>query len=215
MGLDRRIGSSFLSAGIGFGGSCFPKDLIAFIKMAEDAGYSFDLLKDTQKINREQKDMVIEKLKASLWNLKGKTIGILGLSFKPQTDDLRNAPALEIAEQLKTQGCHLRVHDPVSMGKAQSMLEGVSFAKDPYEAARGADALVLATEWPVYRKLRLSKLKSLMKTPVIVDGRNIFDPRQMEREGFIYHSIGRPSVRPDNDGLFSRLNSRKTPAKIH
>ena len=208
MGLDRRIGGSFLSAGIGFGGSCFPKDLHAFIKMAEENGYSFDLLKDTQKINHDQKMLVVEKLKLSLWNLRGKTIAILGLSFKPNTDDLRNAPALEIAAHLKAQGCRLRVHDPVSMEKARESLSDAVFAKDPYDAAKGADALVLATEWPHYRRLKFSRLKSLMTTPVLVDGRNLFDPVRMKREGFIYHSIGRPPVRPDGDP-----RSRKSPAK--
>jgi len=214
MGLDRRIGSSFLSAGIGFGGSCFPKDLFAFIKMAEETGYSFDLLKNTQKINLDQKMLAIEKLKLSLWNLRGKTIAILGLSFKPHTDDLRNAPALEIAELLKAQGCKVRVHDPVSMEKAKAVLANVVFAKDPYEAARGADALVLATEWPLYRKLRFAKLKSLMTTPVLVDGRNFFDPLHMKREGFIYHSIGRPPVRPEARGVLARAKPRRSPEKI-
>jgi UDPglucose 6-dehydrogenase len=214
MGLDRRIGSSFLSAGIGFGGSCFPKDLYAFIKMAEETGYSFDLLKNTQKINLDQKMLAIEKLKLSLWNLRGKTIAILGLSFKPHTDDLRNAPALEIAELLKTYGCKVRVHDPVSMDKAKAVLQDVVFAKDPYEAARGADALVLATEWPLYRKIRFAKLKTLMTTPVLVDGRNFFDPLQMKREGFIYHSIGRPPVRPESRGTLARSKPRRSPEKI-
>jgi UDPglucose 6-dehydrogenase len=210
MGLDKRIGESFLSAGIGFGGSCFPKDLVAFIKMAEEAGYSFDLLRNTQKINQEQRRVVIDKLRLSLWNLRGKSVGLLGLAFKPQTDDLRNAPALEIINMLKAEGCQIRAHDPVAMEKAVELIGGdFTAVKDPYEAARDADALVLVTEWPEYGTLKLPKLKKLMKTPVIVDGRNLFNPEEMRRAGFIYHSIGRPSIRPDGDGAFSLAHSKK------
>jgi len=194
MGHDARIGKSFLKAGLGFGGSCFPKDLSAYIKMAEEAGYHFDLLKSVQKINADQRQWVARKLKKALWNLRGKTVAIWGLAFKPDTDDLRNAPALDIAAQLMGEGCKVRVHDPVAMDKAKPHLSGVYYAKDAYDAAKGADAVILVTEWKEYKDVDLKKVRASLHTPVFLDGRNVFDPKAMAALGFQYHSVGRPSA---------------------
>ena len=148
---DMRIGKSFLKAGLGFGGSCFPKDLSAYIKMAEEAGYDFELLKSVQKINAEQRRWVVKRLKKALWTLRGKTVAVWGLAFKPDTDDLRNAPALDIIAELCEEGCLVRAHDPVAMNLAKPRLKGVYFARDAYDAAKGADAVALVTEWGEYK----------------------------------------------------------------
>jgi UDPglucose 6-dehydrogenase len=193
MGYDARIGRSFLNAGIGFGGSCFPKDLNAFIHMAETAGYDFELLKAVQKVNRDQLLWVVDRLKKALWNLRGKKIAVLGLAFKPDTDDLRNAPALDIIRRLQQEGCQVSACDPVAMKKAAAQLQNVQFHKSPYEAAQNADAVVLATEWKEFRTLNLKRLKSVVHTPVFLDGRNVYDPQAVARAGFLYHGVGRPS----------------------
>jgi UDPglucose 6-dehydrogenase len=191
MGHDARIGRQFLNAGVGFGGSCFPKDLRAYIHMAEKAGYDFKLLKAVQQINDDQARWVAERLKKALWNLKGKKVAIWGLAFKADTDDLRNAPALEIIEQLQKEGCEVRAYDPVAMEKAKALLKGVKFCKDPYDAARGADAVVVVTEWKQIKSVDLKKVKSLVATPVLLDGRNIYDPGAASALGFEYHGVGR------------------------
>ncbi len=195
MGFDSRIGRSFLNAGLGFGGSCFPKDLRAYIHMAETAGYNFELLKVVQRINEEQKLWVVEKLKKSLWNLRGKTIGLWGLSFKSETDDLRNAPALDIIGHLQQSGCHVQAYDPVSMEKARPLLKNVKLCKNAYEVAKGADAVVLVTEWAEFKNLDLQKVKSLVRTPVFLDGRNIYNPKVVAALGFQYHGVGRATPR--------------------
>jgi UDPglucose 6-dehydrogenase len=192
MGHDARIGKSFLKAGVGFGGSCFPKDLNAYIKMAEGAGIDFELLKAAQKINSLQYLWPVEQLKRALWTLRGKTIALWGLAFKPDTDDLRNAPALEIARSLLGEGCRVRAHDPVAMAKAGRLVPGLKTARDPYEAVRGAHALVVVTEWDVFAKVDLARVKSLLATPVLVDGRNLFTPSKVRALGFQYISVGRP-----------------------
>jgi UDPglucose 6-dehydrogenase len=194
MGWDARIGKSFLKAGLGFGGSCFPKDLSAYIKMAEEAGYHFDLLKAVQKVNADQRLWAVRRLKKALWNLRGKTVGLWGLAFKPDTDDLRNAPALDIIQHLQDEGCRVQVHDPVSMPKAKSLVKGVTFCRDPYAAVKGADALLLVTEWKVYKEADLGKVKKLLATPIFLDGRNAFDPAAMSKMGFQYHAVGRTSL---------------------
>jgi len=192
MGLDKRIAKNFLNAGIGFGGSCFPKDLAAFIYIAEKIGYDFGILKEVQKVNNHQKMSVIKKIEELLWNLPKKTVGILGLSFKPGTDDLRESPSLEIIGMLRNEGVHIKVFDPVAMRKAKNALgEGVKFCKDVYQAAKNCDCLLIATEWNEFRELDFKRIKKLMRQPIIVDGRNIYDPKEMKRLGFKYIGIGR------------------------
>lgn len=192
MGLDKRIGRDFLNAGIGFGGSCFPKDLAAFIHIAERCGYDFGILKEVQDANRRQRLIVIKKIEELLWNLHKKTVGVLGLSFKPGTDDLREAPSLEVIKMLQKEGVHIKVYDPVSMKKAKPILgKGVDFCKDAYQAAKGSDCLIIVTEWNEFKELDFKKIKKLMRQPLLVDGRNIYDPSEMKKLGFKYIGIGR------------------------
>jgi len=192
MGLDPRIGSAFLRAGAGYGGFCFPKDLEAFIRIAEKLGYDFKLLKATKEINEGQPLILLDKIRSALWNLKGKTIGILGLAFKPDTDDLRFAPSLGIIKTLLASGAKIKAFDPQAMTGAKKLLgTRVKFAKDPYALARGSDCLVVVTEWDEFGKLDLKRVKRLMRHAVIVDGRNLFDSAAMRRAGFRYTGMGR------------------------
>lgn len=193
MGFDARIGASFLRAGLGYGGSCFPKDVNAFIKMAEGLGLDFQLLKAVRNINDQQRLWAVERLRHALWTLRGKTVALWGLAFKPDTDDLRNAPALDIARALMDEGAQVSVFDPVAMEKARPHLKGVRFAKSALDAVREADAVVLATEWKEFKTIDLARVKEQMRTPVFVDGRNLFVPSDVAALGFQYHSVGRPS----------------------
>ena len=193
MGFDKRIGRAFLNAGIGFGGFCFPKDIEAFIHISEKVGYNFELLKAVRKINEERKSLLVEKIEKAMWNIKGKTIAVLGLAFKPNTDDMRFAPSIKIIERLINDGASVKAYDPQSMEKARAIpeLEGIKFCEGAYEAVKGADCAVIVTEWNEFKELDLKKIKKLMKQPVIVDGRNIYDPKKMKGLGFRYHCIGR------------------------
>jgi UDPglucose 6-dehydrogenase len=191
MGMDDRIGRRFLNASLGFGGSCFPKDLSAFIKIAEQVGYNFGLLKEVQKINAAQMDRFIKKITDTLWVLKDKKIGVLGLAFKQNTDDVRMSPAIELCQRLQKEGAILRVHDPKAMEKAKAILHDVTFVEDMNEVAEDCDALVIATEWDEFKKLDLDRARKALSHPIMFDGRNLFDPAEMERQGFIYKSIGR------------------------
>lgn len=191
MGMDVRIGRRFLDASLGFGGSCFPKDLSAFIKISEQLGYEFRLLKEVQRINAVQMDRFFKKVLDTLWVLKEKRIGVLGLAFKQNTDDVRMSPAVEVCQRLQKEGAILRVHDPKAMEKAKPLLPHATFVDDMNEVAEGCDALVVATEWPQFRKLDLERARRVMTHPIMFDGRNLFDPEEMERLGFIYKSIGR------------------------
>jgi UDPglucose 6-dehydrogenase len=191
MGLDKRIGASFLDAGAGFGGYCFPKDLDAFIQIAQKKGYNFELLKAVRSINKEQKKVVFKKVKSGLGKIKNKTIAVLGLSFKPNTDDIRNSIALELIVTLQRSGARIRAYDPHAMPKAARELTGVKFCRDAYAAATGADCLLVVTEWEEFRCLDPAKLKKVMRSRFIIDGRNIFNPETMERFGFLYKGIGR------------------------
>lgn len=191
MGLDKRIGRAFLDAGVGYGGSCFPKDLDAFITIAEKNGYDFQLLRAVRDVNEQQKKDLVKKIESALWITKNKQIAVLGLSFKPNTDDLRNAPSIEIIKQLQSDGAKVRVFDPQSIKKASSILEGVKFCKDIYETAKGSDCLVVVTEWNEFKKLDFIRLKKIMKQPIIVDGRNIYEPKELEKFGFRYITVGR------------------------
>src|ERR1041385_4599953 len=191
MGMDSRIGRRFLDAGLGFGGSCFPKDLSAFIKISEESGYDFRLLKEVQRINAEQMERFIKKITDTLWVLKDKTIGVLGLAFKQNTDDVRMSPAIELCERLQKAGARLRVHDPKAMEKAREVLTNVTYVEDMNDVAEGRDALVVATEWPEFKKLDLERARKSLSHPILFDGRNLFDPAEMERLGWIYKSVGR------------------------
>lgn len=201
MGLDTRIGSAFLRAGIGYGGSCFPKDVAAFVKIAERNGYDFDLLKAAQAINNEQRSLVWKRLEEELWTVRDKTIAILGLAFKPETDDLRNAPSIDVIEYLLNEGARIRAYDPVAADKMKDHFPDITYAKTPYDAAKGADAALLLTEWPQISKMDLKKLKRNLRTPVLIDGRNVFDPDAMARLGFRYRSVGRPARFPSGSSL--------------
>ena len=191
MGMDDRIGRRFLNPSLGFGGSCFPKDLSAFIKIADQVGYDFGLLKEVEKINAAQMERFVKKIIDTLWVIKDKKIGVLGLAFKQNTDDVRMSPAIELCQRLQKEGASLRVHDPKAMDKARAMLNGVTFVADMNEVAEGCDALVVATEWDVFKKLDLERARKALSHPIVFDGRNLFDPAEMERLGFIYKSIGR------------------------
>lgn len=194
MGLDRRIGRAFLNAGIGFGGSCFPKDLSAFIKIGEQLGYDFRLLKEVQSINQMQMERFVKKISETLWVLKDKRLGILGLAFKQNTDDIRLSPAIELCQRLLREGASLRVHDPKAMAKAQAVLppsDRVTYVDDLGEVAEGCDALVVATEWPEFTSLDLARVRQQLTHPIFFDGRNLFDKQEMEALGFIYKCIGR------------------------
>jgi UDPglucose 6-dehydrogenase len=191
MGLDARIGRRFLDAGIGFGGSCFPKDLSAFIKISEQLGYDFRLLREVQRINAEQMDRFVKKIIDTLWVLKDKTIGVLGLAFKQNTDDVRLSPAIDLCHRLKKEGANLRVHDPKAIEKAKEVLKDVTYVDNMNDVAEGCDALVVATEWPDFKKLDLERARKLLSHPILIDGRNLFDPQEMEKLGFIYKSVGR------------------------
>jgi UDPglucose 6-dehydrogenase len=191
IGLDARIGRRFLDAGLGFGGSCFPKDLSAFIKISEQLGYDFRLLKEVQHINAEQMNRFVKKIEDTLWVLKGKKIGVLGLAFKQNTDDVRLSPAIELCQRLQKEGARLRVHDPRAMEKAKAVLRDVEFVDEMNAVAEGCDALVVATEWPEFKKLDLERARKALSHPIIFDGRNLFDREEMERLGFIYKSVGR------------------------
>ncbi len=191
IGLDERIGRRFLNAGIGFGGSCFPKDLSAFIKIAEQIGYDFKLLKEVQRINADQMDRFVKKITDTLWVLKDKKIGVLGLAFKQNTDDVRSSPAIDLCQRLLKDGASLRVHDPKAMEKTKPMLPGVTYLDDMNAVAEGCDALVVATEWDEFKQLDLARAKKGMTAPILFDGRNLFDPVEMEKLGWIYKSVGR------------------------
>ena len=194
MGLDRRIGKAFLNAGIGYGGFCFPKDAEAFIMIAEKLGYDFKLLKATQEINSFQKEHFVKKIEKALWVVKNKTIGVLGLAFKPNTDDMRFAPSVDIIGALQKEGAIIKAYDPEAGEKARQMLKDVTYCSNPYDAAKDSDALLILTEWNEFKELDMKKIKSLMKHHLIIDGRNIYSPDKIKNEGFSYISIGRKDV---------------------
>lgn len=191
VGADKRLGRSMLYPGVGYGGSCFPKDVLGLIKIAEEAGYNFKLLKAVDEINRDQSKNFIKKINDLLGGEKGKTVAVLGLSFKPNTDDLREAPSLKIIEGLQKLGYKVRAYDPVATAGAGKILKGVIFAKDTYEAADGADCLAIVTEWSEFTELDLGKLKKLLKSPIIIDGRNVLDKDRIKEAGFTYKGVGR------------------------
>ena len=184
-----------LRAGAGYGGYCFPKDVAAFYSIAKELGYDFELLRCIMDINAEQRQLIISKVSNALWNLQGKTVGVLGLSFKPNTDDMRGAPALDIIPALQQEGARVRAYDPAGMGEAKELLARVDLCASALECAEGADLLLFLTEWDEFQKLSdddLTRLRDAMRLPIVVDGRNIFAPPRMQQLGFEYYSIGRP-----------------------
>jgi len=192
IGMDSRINKHFLKAGAGFGGSCFPKDLKAFIHISEKLGYSFDLLKEVEKINDEQKSRIMVKVKDLLWNLPDKTVAIWGLAFKPDTDDIRSAPSMEIIKRLIKEKAKVRVFDPKAMDKVKTEIgEDITYCEDIYDAAREADCVILMTEWNEFKEIDWHKVKQVMKNPAVLDGRNIYDPEKLRQLGFKYTGIGR------------------------
>ena len=192
MGLDKRIGPKFLHAGPGYGGSCFPKDVRALLQIAESHGYDFKIARSVIEVNITQKDRMITKIEHALRGAGGKTIGILGLSFKPNTNDIRESPAVHIIEGLLDIGANIRVYDPVAMDDTKSVLgQRVTYCSDAYDAAANADAIILVTEWNQFRNLELERLKGLLKHPVFIDLRNVYEPDRMRKSGFDYYSVGR------------------------
>lgn len=191
IGLDERIGSQFLKPGIGFGGSCFPKDIAAYKKTLEILGIDPILVEAVEKINDQAWQRFIQKIEKQLWVLDGKVIGVLGLSFKPNTDDIRNAPALKIIQKLKQDGAKIKAYDPEGQENTKKVITDIEYCADPYEVAAQSEALVICTEWDEFKNLDLAKIKDLMVTPIIFDGRNIFDPKTAESLGFQYFGIGR------------------------
>ncbi len=211
MGYDKRIGRAFLDAGLGYGGSCFPKDVRALAHMADEAGLHPQLLHAVMDINHDQRRLVVSKLTAILGSLRSCTIGVLGLAFKPNTDDMREAPSVDIIRWVTSQGARVRVYDPIAtktgrdaLERAEVRMEDVYFSKDAYEVAEGADALVIVTEWNEFKSLNMSQIYETMRRPVLVDGRNIYEASEMNRIGFIYRGMGRgtspaPTILPAGD----------------
>ena len=194
MGLDPRIGPGFLAAGLGWGGSCFPKDTAALLAIGGEYGYAMPIVAAAWEVNFRQRHRMVGKLQEALKGVRGRVVGVLGLAFKPGTADVRGSPALEVVRILVERQAHVRVHDPVALENARRVLadlEEVEFFEDPYGLAAGAEALVLATDWPEYRYLDLARLAGMMRTPVLVDGRNLFDPEEARRAGWTYLGVGR------------------------
>ena len=191
MGLDGRIGKKFLHPGPGYGGSCFPKDTLALSRLALEKGYKFKVLDSVIEVNEEQKQRMVDKIREKVGDLQGKTIGILGLSFKPNTNDIRDSASIVIIQGLLAQGANVKAYDPAAMEESKAILPGLVYGKDAYDVAEGADALVLVTEWNQFRRLDLDRIKSLLKSPVFIDLRNVYDPAHMKKLGFHYSGVGR------------------------
>jgi UDPglucose 6-dehydrogenase len=198
IGSDARIGPRFLNPGIGYGGSCFPKDVMAFRAVARESGYDFRLLDEVMRINEDQRQRFLRKVRSALWTLRGKHLGVLGLAFKGGTDDIRESPALFLVQALLQEGSKITAYDPAAMERVREVVpSGIAFANSAYEAARGADALLILTEWEEFANLDLSRLHKELKYPIVIDGRNLYDPEIMAAQGFTYFSVGRPAAQPD------------------
>jgi UDPglucose 6-dehydrogenase len=199
MGMDRRIGGKFLRPGVGYGGSCFPKDVAAFRSVAEQLGIDFSLLTEVEKINTGQKKRFVSKVRAALWTLRGKKLAVLGLAFKGETDDIRDSPAIDIVNMLLAEGCTIRAFDPAAMKRTAEVLpaaSNLSYVESAYEAAAEADALLILTDWQEFGQLDLGRLNQALRYPIVIDGRNLYDPHVMSHNGFTYVSVGRTSVVP-------------------
>ena len=199
IGSDSRIGPRFLNPGIGYGGSCFPKDLKGFQAVAREVGYDFRLLEEVMSINEQQRQRFLRKVRNTLWTLKGKRVAVLGLAFKGGTDDIRESPAIALVDTLLSEGCAVQAYDPAAMARAQEALPRsphLSFVHSSYDAAKDADALLILTDWEEFGQLDLGRISHALKRPIVIDGRNLYDPEYMARHGFMYVSIGRPEVRP-------------------
>ncbi len=192
MGLDKRIGSKFLHPGPGFGGSCFPKDTEAICQIAKTYGYNFKIVESVMEVNKERPGLMVEKIESAVENINGLLVGILGLTFKPNTDDMRDSPAIPIIEELQSKGAKIQAFDPVGMEEAKKYLDGIDYKRDAYDVAEGADVLVFVTEWNQFRNIDWNRVKNLMRNPNVVDLRNIYEPARMRRLGFDYTSLGRP-----------------------
>ena len=211
IGLDSRIGPKFLRPGIGYGGSCFPKDVAAFRTVAEQLGVDFSLLKEVEKINVTQKKRFLAKVRSALWTLRGKRLGVLGLAFKGETDDIRESPAIDLIEMLMAEGCSIAAYDPAAMERTQQELPAgrqLRYATDAFDAARNADALLILTDWAEFVRIDLERLHDTLRYPIVIDGRNLFDPAVMLEHGYTYLSIGRPTVTPVRQ-------TRRNPALAH
>ena len=199
MGLDSRIGPRFLRPGIGYGGSCFPKDVAAFRSVADQMGVDFSLLTEVEKINATQKKRFLAKVRSALWTLRGKRIGVLGLAFKGDTDDIRDSPAIEMVRMLLGEGCSIKAFDPAAIERSQAVLpenDRLRYVGNAYQAAEDADALLILTDWPEFCHLDLNRLRTSLRYPILVDGRNMYEPSEVAAQGITYYSVGRPAAHP-------------------
>ncbi|MCU0578831.1 MAG: UDP-glucose/GDP-mannose dehydrogenase family protein [Desulfobacterota bacterium] len=194
MGLDQRIGPKFLHAGPGFGGSCFPKDTQAIVQLAKALDYDFEIVQAVLRVNQRQRQRMVDKIVRAVGSPRGKRLGVLGLTFKPNTDDIRDAPAFFIIKKLQALGARVQAYDPAGMPEAQKILKQVDFKNDAYEVGEGAEALILITEWNQFRNIDWPRMKKLLQRPVVVDLRNVYDPVRMQRQGFQYYGVGRPAL---------------------
>lgn len=210
VGSDARIGPRFLNPGIGYGGSCFPKDVMAFRAVARESGYDFRLLDEVMRINEEQRQRFLRKIHSALWTLRGKRLGVLGLAFKGGTDDIRESPAVFLVQALLQEGSKITAYDPAAVARAREVFGNrIAFAESSYEAARGADALLILTEWEEFANLDLARLRQELRYPIVIDGRNLYDPEVMSAQGFTYYSIGRAACHPDGVPAAALKNGKK------
>ena len=202
MGLDARIGPRFLRPGIGYGGSCFPKDVAAFRSVAEQLGIDFSLLQEVEKINEQQKKRFLNKVRSALWTLRGKKLGVLGLAFKGETDDIRESPAIDLVKMFIAEGCSVAAFDPAAMERTEERLPAgpnLKYVESSYAAAEDADALLILTDWAEFAKLDLKRLNNSLRYPIVIDGRNLYDPQAMLDHGLTYLSVGRPAANPPKE----------------
>jgi UDPglucose 6-dehydrogenase len=212
MGLDSRIGPKFLRPGIGYGGSCFPKDVAAFRSVAEQMGVNFNLLSEVENINVAQKKRFLSKVRSALWTLRGKKLAVLGLAFKGETDDIRESPAIDLIEMFLSEGCSVAAYDPAAMKRAELELPAsgqMRYATDVEDAARDADALLILTDWVEFAQLDLHKLHTTLRYPIVIDGRNLYNPDEMTKNGFTYLSIGRPTASPARDHTLAEIREKR------
>jgi UDPglucose 6-dehydrogenase len=210
IGTDSRIGPRFLNPGIGYGGSCFPKDVMAFRAVARECGYEFRLLDEVMRINEEQRQRFLRKIRSALWTLRGKNLAVLGLAFKGGTDDIRESPAIFLVQALLQEGSKVTAYDPAAMERTQEVMNsGITFVNSPYEAAHNADALLILTEWEEFSNLDLHRLRQELRYPIVIDGRNLYDPEIMAAQGFTYYSVGRAASYPDGIPTGALKNGKK------